>query len=140
MEAVILTSLRRISTPKGDVLHCLKSSDLGFAGFGEVYFSQVLQGDIKGWKRHNRMVLNLAVIVGLVRFVAYGDVKAAPMLDVTLGPDSPDTYRRLTVQPGVWLAFRGEADAGSTLVNVASIEHDPSEADTLDLDALRFPN
>ena len=39
----------------------MKCVDPGFEGFGEVYFSSVLQGLVKAWKRHSRMTLNLDV-------------------------------------------------------------------------------
>jgi len=140
MNAVTLTPLRRIPTPKGDVLHCLKASDDSFAGFGEAYLSMVGAGQIKGWKRHQRMVLNLVVVSGSVRFVAYDSTSPAQIVsDVVLGPDASETHQRLTVQPGIWLAFRGEGATDSIVLNVASLPHDPSEADGLDLSALEFP-
>ncbi len=132
--SVTLTKLRRISTPKGDVLHCLKSTDSGFVGFGEAYFSMVLPNDTKGWKRHNRMTLNLAVVVGAVRFlVRDSSPPHAQILDVVLSPDEEALYQRLTVPPGYWVAFRGVSSRESMLVNIASIPHDPTEADTVAL-------
>ena len=35
----------------------------------EVNMSSVNQNTVKGWKRHNRMTLNIAVIKGSIRFV-----------------------------------------------------------------------
>jgi dTDP-4-dehydrorhamnose 3,5-epimerase len=131
---ILLTKLRRISTPKGDVLHCLKSTDSGFAGFGEAYFSMVLPNDTKGWKKHNRMTLNLAVVVGAVRFLVRDPSPPYPQIfDIVLSPDEEDLYQRLTIPPGYWIAFRGVSPTESMLVNIASIPHDPNEADTLPL-------
>lgn len=66
---VIETSLKRVRVTGGDVLHALKMTDDGFDGFGEAYFSMIEQGEIKGWKYHKRMTMNLIVPLGSVKFV-----------------------------------------------------------------------
>lgn len=134
MTAPFLTPLKRIETPKGDVLHGMKASDPGYAGFGEAYFSQVFFGETKGWKRHLRMTLNLVCVVGLIR-VMVRDEAGHMVLDAQLSPDTPDLYCRLTVPPGYFVAFTGQAEQPSMLLNVASIPHDPDEAETRALDA-----
>ena len=78
MEGVAVHPLKHIVVPKGDIYHALKSTDEGYAGFGEAYFSQIEQGAAKGWKRHNRMTLNLVVPVGAVKFVIYDDREGSP--------------------------------------------------------------
>ena len=110
MEGVAVHPLKHIVVPKGDIYHALKSTDEGYAGFGEAYFSQIEQGAAKGWKRHNRMTLNLVVPVGAVKFVIYDDREGSPTRgqfeEITLSPES--CYQRLTVAPGLWMAFYGE--------------------------------
>lgn len=128
----LLTPLQRIATPKGDVMHGLKLSDPGYAGFGEAYFSLVNEGDIKGWKRHFRMTLNLVCASGLVRVIVRDDQNV--VLDARMSPDSPALYCRLTVPPGYFVAFQGLAPGYSTLLNVASIPHDPEESETRPVD------
>ena len=129
-----VTPLRRIPNPKGDILHALKQSDAGFAGFGEAYFTHVHCGEIKGWKKHTRMQLNLIVPVGTVRFYVHDE--AQQRTDVhELGPEN---YGRLTVPSGLWVAFEGLGQPVNMLLNVASIEHDPQEAVTLPLDTFPF--
>jgi dTDP-4-dehydrorhamnose 3,5-epimerase len=137
LKGVLITPLRIIPTPKGDVLHALKASDPGFAGFGEAYFSSVLPGVTKGWKRHRRMTLNLVVPVGRIRFVLHDD-RSGEFQDVVLSPESAGTYCRLTVEPSLWLAFRGEADRISILMNLASLPHDPDEAENCPLEAIAW--
>lgn len=120
----VVTSLRRIANPKGDVYHGLKANEDSFMGFGEAYFSTVLPGSTKGWKRHNVMTLNLIVPVGTIDFYLRSD--DGRMTDhVRLGDEN---YARLTVPPGVWVAFSGIGDSLNLLLNVASIPHDPDEA------------
>lgn len=142
MEGLIRTPLKRIATPNGDVLHALKSRDAGFSGFGEAYFSMVLFDHVKGWKRHSRMTMNLIVPMGAIRFVVHDtrpeSATKGTFYDVTLSPDSVDTYARLTVPPGVWMAFKGEGTPLNMLLNVASMEHDPLEAENTPLETFAW--
>ena len=71
MDGVIVTSQKIISNPKGDILHALKAGDSGYDGFGEAYFSIVNKNEIKGWKKHNLMTLNILVPFGEVEFVIH---------------------------------------------------------------------
>ena len=73
MDGIILTSLKHIYNPKGDIFHAMKKSDNGYDGFGEAYFSTVNQNVIKGWKKHTKMTLNLIVPMGEIKFVVYND-------------------------------------------------------------------
>lgn len=36
-------------------------------------------------------------------------------------------YRRITIPPGVWMAFIGIGQGKNVLLNVANIPHDPKE-------------
>lgn len=134
MSGPVFTPLHRIPTPGGDVRHALKASEASFCGFGEAYFSTVERGAVKGWKRHQRMTLNLVVPAGEVRFVVRDDAGAVQAFH--LSPDRPEAYGRLTVPPGLWMAFGGVGGDLNLLLNLASIEHDPTEADSRPLDAL----
>ena len=84
LDDILVTSLKRISTVGGDVMHGLKKSDNGFNGFGEVYFSWVEQGGIKAWKCHQSMTLNLVVPIGEVRLVFHLSNKIQPKYLVCL--------------------------------------------------------
>jgi len=137
LSGVRVTPLRRISHPQGDVFHGLKASDPGFCGFGEAYFSTVHGGAIKGWKKHRRMTLNLVVPVGTIRFVLADDRDGnAQVAEITLGLDF---YARLTVPPGLWLAFQGRDQGLNLLLNVADLEHDPADAVSVPLDRIPYP-
>jgi dTDP-4-dehydrorhamnose 3,5-epimerase len=144
MHGVILSPLRVIHTSGGNVMHALKASDPTFAGFGEAYFSAVHHGSVKGWKRHRRMTMNLVVCAGTIRLLLYDDRPHSPTMGAyeqhILSPESADTYARLTVPPGVWLAFHGVGEGSNLLLNLASIEHDPAESEVRELDAIAWPS
>lgn len=133
MDGVILTPLKQIHNPKGDVFHAMKKSDVGFDSFGEAYFSTIHKGDIKGWKKHTLMTLNLIVPIGEIEFIVYDEQKH-DFFKVKL---SQDNYQRLTVKPNLWVAFKGLGEY-NLLLNLASIEHDPHEAQNIELDKIAY--
>lgn len=128
-----MTPLKQIYHPKGDIFHAMKKSDVGFKGFGEVYFSTINKNSIKGWKKHTLMTLNLVVPIGEIEFIIYNDM-SKEFFSVIL---SQDNYQRLTVKPGLWMAFRGVGEY-NMLMNIASIEHDPSEAESIDIGSIKY--
>lgn len=140
IQGVELHPLKHIIVPKGDIFHALKSTDEGYAGFGEAYFSQIESGAVKGWKRHNRMTLNIIVPVGKIRFVVYDDREGSAtngkFQEVILSPES--NYQRLTLAPGLWMAFQGMDKGLSMLMDIIPEPHDPSEADRKDIEEIKF--
>lgn len=133
MDGVVLTPLKQIHNPKGDIFHAMKKSDEGFNGFGEAYFSTVNEDDVKGWKKHTKMTLNLVVPIGEVEFIVYDEIKKE-FFSIKL---SQNNYQRLTVKPNLWMAFRGVGE-NNVLLNLASMEHDPSEAVTTDIGEITY--
>ena len=140
MEGVEIHPLNHIQVPKGDIYHALKSTDKGFSGFGEAYFSEIESGQTKGWKRHNRFPLNIIVIKGKIKFVVYDDRSDSPtkgqFLEIVLSPQ--ENYGRLTLQPGLWMAFHGESNDTSMLLDIIPEPHDPSEADKKELNEIPY--
>ena len=138
IDGVLLTPLKRVFHPSGDILHAMKASSPGFAGFGEAYFSTIKKDFIKGWKRHNRLTLNLVVPVGSIRFVICDDRGAKndtpEFFDVTINKDN---YVRLTIPPSVWVCFRGLEDS-NLLMNIIAEEHDMAESDNIPLEDINF--
>jgi len=132
IKEVLLTPLRIIPGVSGEVLHALKEDESSFHGFGEAYFSTVQKDAVKGWKKHREMILNLVVPAGSIRFVLFDDRPDSKSFrtiqEVIL---SRENYQRLTVPPGIWMAFQGLEDGVNILLNIASIRHDPSEAENL---------
>ena len=133
MDNVILTSLREIKSEHGNIYHAMKKSDKGFRDFGEAYFSAVNQNTVKGWKKHLKMTLNLIVPVGKIQFVIYSE-KSKEFSSYIL---SKSNYHRLTIGPNLWVAFKG-IEKDNLLLNIASLEHDPSESVNLSLDKLKY--
>jgi len=139
IDGVIVTPLKKILHDKGDIYHALKSTELSFVGFGEAYFSTVYENDVKGWKKHTRMTLNIIVPVGEIEFVLYDDRVASPtessFQKIFL---SQSNYCRLTIPPNVWVGFKGCSSGINLLLNIASIEHDEKESVSVVLDEIKY--
>jgi len=141
IEGVLLNTLKQIYHPKGDVFHGIKKSDPGFTDFGEAYFSTIHAGDIKPWKKHLRMTLNLVVPVGMIRFVIHDDRKESYTQGQTMVIElGSDNYQRLTVPPGLWMAFEGVGENLNLLLNVADLEHDTDEVERGELSLFAYPD
>ncbi len=130
---LLVTPLKKVAHPKGDIYHAMKASSPGYAGFGEAYFSTIGKSMIKGWKRHNRLALNLVVPIGAIRFVIHDGREASSssgaFFEVVAGEEN---YVRLTIPAGVWVAFQGQHES-NMLLNITAEEHDPKESDNIDL-------
>ena len=134
LDDILIRPLACITTPGGDVLHAMKQSDVGYAGFGEAYFSWVTDGAVKAWKRHTRMTMNVVVPVGKVRFVFRLD--GTDELRVEEVGDGH--YACITVPPGIWFGFKGLAKPQSLVLNIANIPHDPNEVEKLELSGIKY--
>jgi dTDP-4-dehydrorhamnose 3,5-epimerase len=133
IDGVLLTSLTRIADERGAIFHMLRADDPHFLGFGEIYFSTVYPGVIKGWHIHREMTLNYAVPVGRIKLVLYDDRPDSSTRGILeehfVGEEN---YVLVTVPPMVWNGFKGIGSRTAVVANCATLPHDPSEIDRLD--------
>jgi len=131
---ILVTPLAIVPAKGGEVMHAIKRSSSGYSDFGEAYFSWVATGAVKAWKKHKRMVMNLIVPVGGVRFV----FRLEDTDEFRVEEIGVDRYSRLTVPPGIWFGFQGLAAPQSLVLNIASIPHDSSEEDRLESSQIKY--
>ncbi|MFZ2302793.1 MAG: dTDP-4-dehydrorhamnose 3,5-epimerase family protein [Gallionella sp.] len=133
IEGVRITPLRQILDERGKVMHMLKVGDPAFQQFGEIYFSCVHPGAIKGWHIHKEMTLNYAVPHGNIKFVLYDERPNSPthgeIQEIFMGPDN---YCLVTVPTMVWNGFKGIGKEMAVVANCATIPHSPDEIDRRD--------
>ena len=131
MDGVILTPLKQIYNPNGNVFHGIKRKDPGFEGFGEAYFSMIDKGKIKKWKKYLKMTLNI-IKIGEIKFVIYDEI-SLNFFSIKL---SQKNYQRLTIKPGLWMSFQGFDQTNFCLIlqilNMIQI------ANILDLDKINY--
>ena len=91
IDGVLLTELRQIIDERGAVLHHFRCDVPEFTKFGESYFSEMVPGAVKAWKRHRQQTQNLTVPIGRVRF-------ASGTIARTLPPAEPSTWSNSVAQ------------------------------------------
>lgn len=133
IDGVLVVPLSRIPDERGTVMHMLRRTDPHFSEFGEIYFSTVYPGIVKGWHRHREMTLNYACVHGRVKLVLFDDRDDSPsngqLMEIFLGPDN---YSLVQIPPGVWNGFKGLGEEQAIVANCATHPHDPSRSDRLD--------
>ena len=131
IDGVLVTELRQIIDERGAVLHHMRRDAPEFTTFGECYFSEILPGVVKAWKRHREQTQHLAVPIGRVRFVIYDDRESSPTQDkiqiVELG--RPNDYNRLRIPRGLWYGFTCLRNPPALIANCADRPHDPTDAE-----------
>jgi dTDP-4-dehydrorhamnose 3,5-epimerase len=124
--------LRRIPDERGTIYHMLRRTDEHFTEFGEIYFTSIYRGVVKGWHRHRDMTLNYACIAGRIKLVLYDDREASPtrgaLVERFLGPDD---YALAVIPPGIWTGMKGMTDT-ALVANCATHPHDPARTERLD--------
>ena len=133
IDGVLIHPLKQIPDERGKVMHMLKSTDPHFEKFGEIYFSMVYPGVIKGWHRHSKMTIHYAVPIGMIRLVLYDDRAQSPtrgrLQEIFMGESN---YCLVKVPPMVWNGFKGVGTSPAIVANCATIPHDPAEVERMD--------
>ena len=133
IDGVKITQLRVIPDERGIIFHMLRNDDKIFESFGEIYFSKVYPGVVKGWHLHKKMILNYAVPVGMIKLVLFDDRENSPtkgeLMELFIGEEN---YVLVTIPPNVWNGFKGIGLEVAMVANCSTIHYDPDEIIRLD--------
>lgn len=133
IDGVLIHPLTRIQDERGAVMHMLREDDPHFEHFGEIYFSIIYPGIIKGWHLHSRMTINYAVVVGNIKLVLYdqrpGSRTHQELQEIVFGQMN---YQLVRVPPGVVNGFTAVGGERAIVANCANIPHDPAENTRID--------
>lgn len=134
---VRIIPLRRIPDERGTVMHMLRADDPHFLGFGEIYFSTIYKGVIKGWHWHAEKTLNYACVHGRIKLVLFDDRADSPscgsLMEIYLGPEQ---YSLVQIPPRIWNGFKGMTDPLAIVANCTTMPNDPNPAVTRRMDPL----
>ena len=140
IQGVSIRPLKQIPDERGKVMQMLRRDDPWFEKFGEIYFSMVYPGVVKGWHLHKIMTLNYAVVLGVIKLVLYDDREGSPtrgeIQEIFTGEDA---YALITIPPNVWNGFKGTGIKPAIVANCATTPHDPSEIVRLDPSSKKIP-
>jgi dTDP-4-dehydrorhamnose 3,5-epimerase len=133
LQGVQVIPLRRIPDERGTIFHMLRSTDPHFTQFGEIYFTTVYEGVVKGWHQHREMTLNYACVHGRVKLALYDDRPSSEthgaLQEVFLGPDD---HSLVVIPPGIWSGMKGMSSPFAIVANCSTHPHDPSRTTRLD--------
>jgi len=140
IEGVVIQKLKQIVDARGRVMYMIRADNPLFEKFGEVYFSEVLPGVVKGWKQHKIMTQLFAVPAGTIRLVIYDDrenSKTKGGLEVLeIGRDN---YQLVKIPPALWYGFKCISKQPALVANCADLPHDPSESRSINPDDKSIP-
>ena len=133
IDGVLTVPLRRIPDERGTIFHMLRADDPHFVAFGEIYFTSVYEGVVKGWHKHRDMTLNYACVHGRVKVALYDDREGSPtrgtVQEVFLGPDE---HSLVVIPPEIWTGVKGMTSPFAIVANCATHTHDPERTTRLD--------
>ena len=112
-----INHLQKFKDERGSVLHGMKCHDSESFGIREVYFSTVNYGFYKGWKKHQKMVLNLIVIEGEILFYL-ADSEFTEFKKIII---CKNDLKRITIMPNQWLSFTSLVKPSSKIMNIANL-------------------
>ena len=140
IDGVKIIPLKQVPDERGKIMHMLRCDDKHFDKFGEIYFSLVYPGVIKGWHLHKKMALNYAVPVGMIKLVLFDDRKNSPskgeITELFIGEDN---YSLVKIPCGIWNGFKGIGQKAAIVANCATLPHDPAEITRLDPFSKKIP-
>jgi dTDP-4-dehydrorhamnose 3,5-epimerase len=140
IDGVIVHPLRQIPDERGKIMHMLRNDDPHFEQFGEIYFSVVYPGVVKGWHIHKRMTLNYSCILGTIKLVLYDDREGSAtrgqVQELVIGDSN---YVLVKIPLGVWNGFKGLGVAPAVVANCSTIPHDPQEIERIGPSDPRVP-
>ena len=124
IEGVKIINLKKIPDERGTIYHMLRASDKHFTKFGEIYFSKIYNGAIKGWHIHKQITLNYCVVVGTVKLVLFDSREESTtngnLMELFIGDDN---YSLVIIPPGIANGHKGITET-ALLANVPDVPHD----------------
>jgi dTDP-4-dehydrorhamnose 3,5-epimerase len=124
IDGVTIKGLRRIPDERGTIMKMQEVTDPEFRGFGEVYFSTIYPGAVKGWHLHPGTLLNYCVVRGMIKLVLFDDRVDSPtrgeVQEVFMGDEH---HCLVQIPPGVWNGFKGIGEIEAIVCDLADHAH-----------------
>ena len=126
IEGVKIVPLKIIPDERGAIMHGVRCDNI-LNEFGEVYFSKIYDGAIKGWHIHETLILNYICVFGQVKLVLYDMRENSPtkgeLQEIFIGMDN---YCLVHIPPGIANGTKSLWSPYSIVANVASEPHNPN--------------
>jgi dTDP-4-dehydrorhamnose 3,5-epimerase len=130
IDGVHIQGLQQIVDGRGRVMHMMRSDNPLFVQFGECYFSEILPGQVKAWKRHSKSTQHLAVPVGAILLVIHDDrpdsVTKGQTVQLEIGREN---YVLVRIPHGLWYGFKCVSPGPALIANCTDWPHDAAESE-----------
>lgn len=140
IDGVVIEERKKFEDERGSVMHMLRHDSPLFQKFGEVYFSTVNPGFVKGWKQHKEMTQNFCVPMGNLKLVLFDDREGSPtrgqVQEIEVGSSN---YQLVSIPPLLWYSFAAIGDDVAMIANCADMAHRPDESVTRAIDSEEIP-
>ena len=129
---VKIIPLKRIVDERGKIMHMMRCDSEYFTQFGEIYFSTINPGAIKGWHLHKFMTLNYTVVKGNIKLVLYDARPESEtykeLQEIFIGQDN---YCLVSIPPRIVNGFKTIGNREAIVANCSDIPHDSQEIERI---------
>ncbi len=133
IDGVIIKPLKRIPDDRGIIMKMQEASDPEFKGFGEIYFSTVYPGIVKGWHLHKHAILNYAVIKGHIKLVLFDNREHSKtqgeIQEIYIGDAN---FALVQIPANVWNGFMGVGTEPAIIADLITVVHEEDEMVRID--------
>jgi dTDP-4-dehydrorhamnose 3,5-epimerase len=128
IDGVIIKYLKKIPDDRGTILKMQESCDKEFKGFGEMYFSTIYPGVVKGWHLHKKAILNYVVVKGMIKLVLFdfreGSKTKGELMELYIGDEN---YCLVQIPAGIWNGFKGIGTEMAIVADLITVTHEKDE-------------
>ena len=133
IDGVVIKPLRKIPDDRGTIMKMQEASDDDFKGFGEIYFSTIYPGVVKGWHLHKNAILNYTVIKGMIKLVLFDGRENSPTNGETQEIYIGDyNYCLVQIPKNVWNGFTCIGNTEAIVADVITVIHKDDEMKRMD--------
>ncbi|MCX7747426.1 MAG: dTDP-4-dehydrorhamnose 3,5-epimerase family protein [Clostridia bacterium] len=133
IDGVIIKPLKKIPDDRGVIMKMQECCDPEFKGFGEIYFSTIYPGVVKGWHLHEEAVLNYTVVKGMIRLVLFDDREGSKtkgeLQEIYMGDYN---YCLVQIPAKVWNGFQCVGNEMAIVADLITVEHSKDVMKRLD--------
>ena len=114
--------LNVINSDISNITKIIDKNKENFFGINEVYSTTIKKNSIRAWKKHTKMISNIIVIKGSVKFV-FKDDNFDKQNEIVINEKDK---KIILIKPMIWFGFKG-LEKINTLINFSNILHNENE-------------
>lgn len=121
----MLKKIKVFKDKRGQVIKMINRKDKFFKKFGEIYFSTILPGKIKAWRKHKKNTCNLMLLKGNVVIKL---IKNNKIITIKL---TERKKKLLRINSNIWFGIKNIGKVEGIIVNLIDNIHNDNEVERL---------